>query len=973
MIASIKLRSLSLLVLFGVALSSFSGSRHEYVTVPNDLMNAKIYTLDNGLKVYMTVNKGKPSIQTYIAVRVGSKNDPAETTGLAHYLEHLMFKGSEKFGTTDYQAEKPLLDAIEEQFEIYRNTTDEVERKAIYHVIDSLSYEASAYFIPNEYAKLMTAIGATGTNATTTYDVTCYKENIPSNQIENWAKIQADRFENMVIRGFHTELETVYEERNKYAAHDDDKVFEAVMSSLFPNHPYGTQTILGSQEHLKNPSITNIKNYFARWYVPNNMAICLSGDFNPDEMVDIIEKYFGKLQPDPNLPILKVKEEAPITTPVVREVWGLEAESVTLGWRAPKYSDKDFDAMRMLGYVLCNGSAGIMDLDLNQQQKVLRSYSVVTTLADHGMLQVGGNPKAGQSLDEVKELLLAQIEKLRKGDFDEHLIKSVVNNYKLAYEEAMGDNSSRANLFVQSFVNGGEWAYEVTLMDRLAALTKEDLVALANRYLGMDNYVVVFKRKGKDPNEKFIAKPAITPIKMNHDTTSIFFKDIMAAKVKPIEPEFVDFKKDLTFLKAQSDIEVLYKENTTNRIFRLYYVFDMGKFNDKSLEMAVDYLDYLGTSDMSSEEIQEAFFEMACQFSIITENERTHIMLTGLHENMPRAVRLLERLLSDAQIDEDAFEDLVDDELQERWDDKQDQEETFARLRSYMQYGPKNPHTYILSKKELKALKPRELVNRIHSLTSYKHRIFYYGPASEGELLALLKGEHKVPKTLKDVPAAEQFNFQTTENTRIYVVPYEAQQTSIAQYSNRNEAYNVTLEFPSNLYNTYFSGNMNSIVFQEMRESRSLAYGVSARFLVPNNKKYPFIYETHISTQTDKVVDAILAFDEIINNMPQSESAFDLAKNGALDRLRTMRVTNSLALWKYVNTLNMGVNEDRNKLYYDYLQDATLQDVVKFQQQFVKGRTFHYAILGDKKRLDMKALKKMGEVVELSSKDIFGY
>lgn len=142
------------------------------------------------------------------------KNDPAETTGLAHYFEHLMFKGTNSYGTQNYEAEKPLLDQIEQQFEIYRKTTDEIQRKAIYHTIDSLSYEASKYAIPNEYDKLMAAIGASGTNAYTAYDQTVYVEDIPSNQIENWAKIQVDRFENNVIRGFHTELEAVYEEKN---------------------------------------------------------------------------------------------------------------------------------------------------------------------------------------------------------------------------------------------------------------------------------------------------------------------------------------------------------------------------------------------------------------------------------------------------------------------------------------------------------------------------------------------------------------------------------------------------------------------------------------------------------------------------------------------------------------------------------------------------------------------------------------
>ena len=314
-----------------LALVQCTGKDYSYTTVPNDPLNARIYTLKNGLKVYMTVNKETPRIQTYIAVRVGGKNDPAETTGLAHYFEHLMFKGTQKFGTMNYEAEKPLLDAIEQQFEVYRHTTDSLERIQIYHVIDSLSYEASKYAIPNEYDKLMAAIGADGTNAYTSFDVTCYTEDIPSNQVENWAKIQADRFANNVIRGFHTELETVYEEKNMSLTRDPRKVYEAVLTALFPNHPYGTQTVLGTQENLKNPSITNIKNYHKTWYVPNNMAICLSGDFDPDQMIAIIDKYFGGMQPNENLPRIELdKSLAEIEQPIERTVWGLEAENITL-------------------------------------------------------------------------------------------------------------------------------------------------------------------------------------------------------------------------------------------------------------------------------------------------------------------------------------------------------------------------------------------------------------------------------------------------------------------------------------------------------------------------------------------------------------------------------------------------------------------------------------------------------------------
>ena len=255
---------------------------YTYQTVKGDLMNSRIYTLDNGMKVYLTVNKEKPRIQTFIAVRTGSRNDPAETTGLAHYFEHLMFKGTSHFGTSDYAKEKPLLDDIKQRFEEYRKVTDPELRKQLYHGIDSVSQLAAQYNIPNEYDKLMASIGAQGSNAYTSNDVTCYTEDIPSNEVENWLKIQSDRFKNAVIRGFHTELEAVYEEYNMSLARDNEKSINALDKLLFPAHPYGTQTVLGTQEHLKNPSIVNIENYYKRYYVPNNIAVCMSGDFDPD-------------------------------------------------------------------------------------------------------------------------------------------------------------------------------------------------------------------------------------------------------------------------------------------------------------------------------------------------------------------------------------------------------------------------------------------------------------------------------------------------------------------------------------------------------------------------------------------------------------------------------------------------------------------------------------------------------------------
>lgn len=967
-----KQSCLSLFLLLAAGACTSSG-KYDYETVPNDPLKARIYTLDNGLKVYLTVNKETPRIQTYIAVRVGGKNDPAETTGLAHYFEHLMFKGTRQFGTQNYEAEEPLLDEIERQFEIYRKTKDEAERKAIYRVIDSLSYEASKYAIPNEYDKLMTAIGSTGTNAYTWYDQTVYQEDIPSNQVENWAKIQADRFGNNVIRGFHTELETVYEEKNMSLTRDMSKVQEAIFSSLFPKHPYGTQTVLGTQDDLKNPSITNIKNYYKQWYVPNNMAICMSGDLDPEATIAIIDKYFGEMKPNPELPVLNLPKEESINEPVVREVMGPDAEMVSLAWRFPGVSDKEYETMQVISRVLYNGKAGLIDLDLNQQQKVLTGYGYLMGLSDYSALILGGRPKQGQTLEEVRDLMLKEIEKLRMGDFDEKMLEANINNLKLYELQRMENNDGRADMFVRSFINGTSWSDEVTALDRMAKLTKTDIVDFAGKYLKDTNYAVVYKKQGKDPNEKKMSKPEITPIVANRDTASAFLKEIQESKAKPIEPVFLDFEKDMDRLKAKSDIQVLYKQNTVNDLFRLIYVFDMGNNHDKALGTAFDYLEYLGTSELTAEQVKSEFYRLACNFSVMPGNERTYVMLSGLNENMPAAMKLFEALLADAQVNKEAYNNLAADILKARTDAKLNQRQNFTRLMNYAQYGPQSPSTHMLSKEELEKMDPQELVDRIHRQNSYKHRILYYGPSSKKDLLSTIDQYHRVPETLLDIPQGNEFPYLATPETKILIAPYEAKQIYMAQVSNMEKKFEPEFEPSRELYNEYFGGGMNSIVFQEMRETRSLAYSAWAWLNQPRYLKYPYTIYTQIATQNDKMMDAIRTFNEIMNQMPESETAFKLAKDGLINRLRTDRIIKMDIIWSYIHAQDLGMDKDsRIKLYND-VQKMTLKDVVEFQKQWVKGRNYVYCILGDKKELDMEKLKEVGPVEELTQKQIFGY
>lgn len=965
-------KTISLFATFVVLLLMLScgdTSKYKYESVPNDPLKTRIYTLDNGLKVYLSVNKDKPRIQTYIGVRVGGKNDPAETTGLAHYFEHLMFKGTQNFGTSDYAAEKPLLDEIESLFETYRVTKDEAERKAIYARIDSISQEASKIAIPNEYDKLMAAIGAQGTNAFTSYDVTAYVENIPSNEIENWATIQSDRFQNPVLRLFHTELETVYEEYNMSLTSDGRKVYEAVMQSLFPHHPYGTQTVLGTQDHLKNPSITNIKNYFDTYYVPNNMAVIMVGDLDPDETIAIVDKYFGQMEAKP-IPELNVKPETPITEPVVKEVIGLQAENIAIAYRLPAANTKDAAILQFVDYMMTNGKAGLIDLNLVQKQKVLSAGSYSNTMADYSIFQMYGTPKEGQTLDEVKDLLLGQVEMLKNGEFEDWLLEAIINNFRLNEYYQQQEIGYGASLLLNAFINNMDWKDQVNKVDFQAKLTKKDVVDFCNKYF-QNNYVVVYKKKGKTDDQK-IDKPTITPISTNRDNESAFLAEIKARELTPIEPVFLDYSKDLDILTAKNNIPILYKQNTTNPLFSMNYVFEMGNNHDTPLGAAFQYLNYLGTSKHSAEEIKSELYKMACSFGVQATSDRVYVYISGLSDNFDKAMALLEERLADAVADMNAFDNLRKDILKRRSDAKLNQHTNFNQLMQYAQWGPKSPSTNVLSVKEWEELKPEVLVERIKNLKNYEHKILYYGPLSAEEITEAINKNHAVADKLLPIPAPKEFVEQETKENKVLLAFYDAKQIYMGSL-HKGVAFDKSLEPIRNMYNSYFGGGMNSIVFQEMREARGLAYSAGAGYSSPSDPDRSYYLNTFIATQNDKMNDAIGAFNEILNDMPRSQKAFDLAKDKIITNIRTGRILRESVLWSYLNAQKFGYETDSRIEMFDKIQTMTLDDVVKFQETYIKDKPMTYCILGDTKAIDMNSLKKLGAVTTLSQEEIFGY
>jgi len=966
------MKRFSLMFLTVLALLATIGcSKYKYETVEGDPTNARIYTLDNGLKVYMIVNKDEPRIDAHVAVKVGSKNDPQETTGLAHYFEHLMFKGTKQLGTQDYAAEEPLLNQIEELFEVYRKTTDPEERKAIYHQIDSISYEASKIFIPNEYDKAMAAIGGRGTNAYTSTDVTCYTENIPSNQLENWAKIQADRFENCVLRGFHTELETIYEEYNMYAVMDQEKVSEAAFAALFPKHPYHTP-VIGWGEHLKNPSITNVKKYHDQWYVPNNMAVCLVGDFDPDEAIKVIDKYFGPMKPNKDLKKMEFEPEDPITAPIVKDVLGLESPSLLLAWRFPGANSPEARYIDLISSILTNGKAGLIDLDVNQQQKTLGMMAMSETMADYSAFLIMAEPLQGQSLEEVKAIALAEIDKVKKGEFDEELLTAIINNEKLMFMRMLEMSRAMVRAEVNCFINDIEWADFIHNIDELAKITKDDVVAFANEHF-KDNYVQINKLEQRDPTDTRIAKPAITPIMMNRDVASKFLQEIQASEVKDIEPVFVDYEKDMSVLEAKSGIPVLYKQNVTNGLFELQYLFETGSYADNVMPFAADYLSYLGTDDMTPEEVQKAFYRMACSMSVNCGGERTWVSLTGLAENMEEAMQLLEKVIAHAKANPEALQMLKFNTLYERRNAKLDQRSNSQRISTYALYGPKNPSTNIVPSAALMKLTDEALLEKIHHIFENEHEVLYYGPLSEKEAVAAINSIHNVPEKLNPIVKGNPFAYLPTVDNKVVLAEYDANQLNLVGYYNTELPFSVETAPIITLYNEYFGGGMNSIVFQEMREARGLAYSARANYSIPADLQHPSVFSFSIGTQNDKLIDALSAFDEIINEMPVSENAFNIAKESLLSNIRTARTVRSRVLTSYLNAKERGLDYDLNKVIYEKVPALTLDDVVKFQQQYVKGKPHTYGIVGRKSDMDLKSLLNYGTIKQVSTEEIFGY
>ncbi len=938
-------------------------------TYLNDPFKLKEYKLKNGLTVYMSVYKDAPRVFTMTATKAGSKNDPQDATGLAHYLEHMLFKGTDQLGTKDYTKEEPLVSEISNRYEIYRKTKDEATRKKIYHQIDSLSGEAAKYAIANEYDKLCSSMGFKGTNAFTSFEQTVYVNDVPSNEIENWLSLEAERYRKPVLRLFHTELEAVYEEKNRGLDNDGNKVFEAWFEGMFQNHTYGTQTTIGTIDHLKNPSMKKIMDYFNTYYVPNNMAVIITGDVDPEKTIKEIEAKFAYMKSKP-LPKFAFQPEAPITKPIVKEIYGPDAENVLFGYRFGGVNTADADMIKLLALILSNGKAGIMDINLNQQQQVLEAQAFDFELSDYSVLGFSGKPKQNQSLAEVVKLIQQQIKNVKDGKFDEWLIQASITNLKFNLTKILENNQARAGEIMTAFTSNETWEHHIAIIDRLSKITKQQLVDFAKMNLN-DNYVLVNKHTGEDKNMQKVDKPAITPVSVNRDDQSPFLKDLMIKKPAPIQPVFIDFNKDITKGNLSNNIPIIYSQNKENATFDLYYTFDIGSNNNKMLPIALEYLKYLGTDKYTPAQLQEEFYKLACSFDVVSQEDQTYLSLNGLSDNFTKAVGLFEHTLANVQPNQEALNNLIQDNIKQREDAKLDKGIILRKgLSNYVKYGAKNPFTNVYSDDELKKLKAEDLIAVIKSLTKQEHRILYYGPLSLTDATAAIQKNHYTGALVKpDAPIA--LTEQKTGN-QVYVVDYDMKQAEIMMLG-KGEPFTDANIASIKMYNEYFGGNMSSILFQELRESKALAYSVNGSYRLPNTKNKSFYVSTYIGSQADKLSDALQGMNELIKDLPKADIMFLSAKDAIISGIRNERLTKMQLLVAYENARKMGLTYDVRKTIFDKVQPMTFDDVQKFQQTYVKPLPLTLLIVGKKELLDTKTIEKYGQVKYLTLKEVFGY
>ncbi len=935
----------------------------------NKNLEIKSFKLDNGLTVYLNEDHSVPNVLGAVIIKTGGKFDPADHTGTSHYLEHMMFKGTDMIGTVDYEKEKVILDDIEKRYEELATLTDPIEREKKQQEINKLSLEAGRYAIPNELDRILDNMGASMVNAFTSDEIVAYFNVFPKTQMRQWMMLYSHRFKNPVFRLFQSELETVFEEKNMYMDDFSTGLIEKFYENLYTNHPYGTQTVIGTAEHIKNPSLTNMRKMYETYYVANNMALIITGNFDTEETARMIKQYFsewkkGDVPEYPEYPenqfegVVKVVERL---TPV---------KVGLLGFRTIPANHEDETALEVCSALLSNSSStGYLD-KLSLQGDMMEVMNFNDIRNDHGAMMVLYVPKIiGQSFKKAEKLVQGEIMKLHTEDIDDEFFNAVKLNLIKEHQMSLEDPTNRAFLIASLFTADKTWKEIMAYPEDIEKITKEDIKRVSSKYLG-ENYLSFQSKMGFPAKEK-LEKPGFDPvIPENSEAKSEFAEKIGVMEGAPSVPEYIDFKSSLGVSDFKNGVSIYTVENKTNDIFDLSIKFKKGTNSDSSLEQLAEYLQLIGTKEHPLNEFNDKLQQIGCSYYIYADDNYFVINIDGFDKYFKESVGLVLSLLKTPEADDSKLKNLSRNAGFVRKFEKSSSDDLSSALFEYGLYEENSSYLRRMTTKEVGSLDSEELLVILENMLHETYNVHYSGTMSAKELNSFCDA------TFGFEPNANPSKFpivfskkKYAENTILFLDDPKSVQSRISFYVEGN-VNSPKERAVAAAYNQYFGTGMSAIVFQEIREFRSMAYSAYAVYRNGLKLEDRGYLKGFIGTQSDKTIDAINVMDSLIHQMPMKENRIGSVQSALLLSVNSTKPT-WRALSETVETWKLqGYKSDPRELQYKMFTKLSFRNIVEFYESNVKGKPMLITIVGNKKSIDMEELSKYGKIIEVDKKDI---
>jgi predicted Zn-dependent peptidase len=930
--------------------------------LPGDEMGVTVHRLANGLTVYISTDRQEPRFGAWIAVRTGSRNDPPDSTGLAHYLEHMLFKGTDDYGTLDLEAERPHLERIEALYAELRGAS-EARRAQIFAEIDEHTQATAAYAIPNELDRMYAGLGIEGVNAFTSDEVTAYIADIPANRLEAWATIEAERFTDPVFRLFYPELEAVYEEKNLSIDRPESRIWETLLLGLFPEHPYGTQPTIGVVEHLKSPAYADMVEYFGQWYAPNNMAVILAGDIDAEKALPVLERTLGTWQPHA-LPKPAEAPLPPVSGRVEREVVAEGEQSVTMAWRTVAAKHEDEPVLVVLDWLMDNSTSGLLNVELELTQKVQDAGSWSSTLNEAGYFGVRATLQQGQTHAEAEQLLLGVVAKLKAGEFTQAEIDAIELHEDIRDKRALESNRARLGRMLDAFIARRSWAEVLARRERLRAVTREDVIRVANTYLGED-YVVVSRKQGtqKLPN---IAKPKITPIDIDTTRESRFAAEIAAMPAEPLEPEWLVEGEHYRHLELPAG-PLITATNTRNDLFSLSYDFDRGHRKEKMLCVALELLELSGVGETSAAELKKQLFALGTSVHFACDDESSRVEISGVDANLEQSVELVEAWMRKPSFDDETLAGLRKTILSGRRDELDDPDHLAWLLGDYADFGK---HASALSKPSNAALDKisgRALARLLSRYPDYTHRTLYFGPRAPEEVTKVVGFGAKH----RDSGERRLRRYRKSEGVMIYFLHKDVAKSEVSLTIPQGKQPREQVPVARYL-GQYMGGGMSSLIFQEIREARGLAYYAFAHVSQGGVPDDEWALIGGMGTQADKTVDALHTYLELLRERPIDAVRLRHTLESINAGYRASRVDPRWIVRWVESWDRRGEKQDPRPWEWEQIQALGVEDVQRYAKSYA-DKPVIIAIVGDRERVNLEGLAELGKVIEVEPGELVSY